>query len=212
MDSVGRGGCPGMLPGGRAGPGGDPRAGDAGDFRRRGAGERVELQEVPGDDEPEDAADGQRGPQSASSPLMARLSCGPLVQECAHLAAASGAVSIDRTRPWSPAAGQRAGRPARHAGGPRSRQGLLPQLDGAVEEGGLRPVVLHHQGRVDLRRAGDAADRGRLQAVLAEFRARRLEDALRGGCPPGGPACFARSQPTLPLLSETCIVGSTSDE
>jgi hypothetical protein len=36
-----------MLPGGGAGPGGDPRAGDAGDFGVGGAGERVELQEVP---------------------------------------------------------------------------------------------------------------------------------------------------------------------
>jgi len=72
--------------------------------------------------------------------------------------------------------------------------------------------VLHHQGRVDLRATGDPADGGRLQAVLAEFRARRLEDALRGGCPFGGPAVLLVHKSTLPLLSETCIVGSTSDE
>jgi hypothetical protein len=48
--------------------------------------------------------------------------------------------------------------------------------------------------------------------VLAEFRARRVEDALCGGCPLGGSAVVLAHKPTLPLLSETCRVGSTSDE
>jgi hypothetical protein len=62
-----------------------------------------------------------------------------------------------------------------------------------LKRAGLRPVVLHHQGRVDLRAAGDAADGGRFEAVLAEFRARRVEDALRGGCPLGGSPADQRS-------------------
>jgi hypothetical protein len=49
-----------MLPGGGIDSGGDPRPGDAGDIGFGGAGERVKLQEVPGDGEPEDAADDQR--------------------------------------------------------------------------------------------------------------------------------------------------------
>src|SRR5689334_15813235 len=40
--------------------GGDPWPGHTGDVGVRGAGERVELQEVPGDGEPEDAADDER--------------------------------------------------------------------------------------------------------------------------------------------------------
>ena len=71
------------------------------------------------------------------------------------------------------------------------------ELDGDREEGGLRPVVLHDQGRVDVRAAGDAADGGGLEAVLPELRARRVEDALRGRCPPGGPAGLLASQAPL---------------
>jgi len=74
------------VPGGRAGRGSNPRAGDAGDVRVGGAGERVELQEVPGDDEPEDAADGQRGPQvRVVAAHGAAQVGGPLVEEGAHL-------------------------------------------------------------------------------------------------------------------------------
>jgi len=74
------------VPGGRAGRGSNPRAGDAGDVGVGGAGERVELQEVPGDDEPEDAADGQRGPQvRVVAAHGAAQVGGPLVEEGAHL-------------------------------------------------------------------------------------------------------------------------------
>jgi hypothetical protein len=56
----------------------------------------------------------------------------------------------------------------------------------------------------------------RRMAALAEFRARRVEDALRGRRPLGGSA-FRSAFPlahgsTLPLLSESCTVGSTDDE
>ena len=85
-DSVGMGGCPGMLPGGGVDSGGDPRAGDAGDVGVGGAGERVELQEVPGDGEPEDAADDERGPQVGVVAAHGAAQVGdPLVEERAHL-------------------------------------------------------------------------------------------------------------------------------
>src|ERR1019366_4626746 len=50
--------CPGMLLGGGVDSGGDPWPGDAGDVGVGGVDERVELQEVSGDGEPEDAASG----------------------------------------------------------------------------------------------------------------------------------------------------------
>jgi hypothetical protein len=67
------------------------------------------------------------------------------------------------------------------------RSGVL-QLDGHGKEGGLRSVVLHDQGRVHVRALGDAADGGRLQAALPELGPRRVQDALGGGGPFGGPA------------------------
>src|ERR1039458_1391526 len=58
----------------------------------------------------------------------------------------------------------------------------VPQLDGDGEEGGLRSVVLHDQGRVHVRALGDAADGGCLEAALPELRTRCVKDALCGGC------------------------------
>ena len=57
----------------------------------------------------------------------------------------------------------------------------FPQLDGHGEERGLRSVVLHDQGRVDVRALGDAADGGCLQAALPELRTCCVQDALCGG-------------------------------
>ena len=46
----------------------------------------------------------------------------------------------------------------------------------------LRSVVLHDQGRIDVRALGDAADGGCLQTALPELRTRCVQDALCGGC------------------------------
>ena len=56
------------------------------------------------------------------------------------------------------------------------------QLAGDGEESGLRSVVLHDQGRVDVRALGDAADGGCLETALPEFRTCCVQDALCGGC------------------------------
>jgi DICT domain-containing protein len=73
------------LPGGRVDAGGDPGPGHPGDLGVGGAGERVELEEVPGDGEPEDAADDQRGPQVGVLAAHGPAQVGhPLVQERAH--------------------------------------------------------------------------------------------------------------------------------
>jgi MerR family transcriptional regulator, light-induced transcriptional regulator len=73
------------LPGGRVDAGGDPGPGDAGDVGVGGGGERVELDEVPGDGEPEDAADDQRGAQVRVLATHGPAQVGhPLVQERAH--------------------------------------------------------------------------------------------------------------------------------
>ena len=84
------------------------------------------------------------------------------------------------------------------------RSGVV-QLDGDREEGGLRPVVLHDQGRVHVRALGDAADGGGLQTALPELRPRRVKNALGGGRPLRGSACRCARLAhtfTLPLLSE----------
>ena len=127
--------------------GGDPRPGDPGDVGVRGSGERVELQEVPGDGEPENAADDERGPQVGILAAHGAAQVGdPLVQERAH--------RLGRLR---------RGEHGAHEGPGLRGQGREPdvenvvqmrlhlararvvELDGDGEKGGLRAVVLHHQ-------------------------------------------------------------------
>src|SRR5271165_6229150 len=189
-DSAGLGGCPGMLPGGGVDSGGDPWPGDAGYVGVGGAGERVELQEVPGDGEPEDAADDQRCAQAGILAAHGATQVGdPLVQERAHRGCCL----------WCGEHGPHESLGLRGQGPEPDVQDVVqmglnlvrsgfPQLDGDGEEGGLRSVVLHDQGRVHVRALGDAADGGCLQAALPELRTRRVQDPLGGGCAPRGSA------------------------
>jgi hypothetical protein len=190
--------------------GGDPGPG--------GLRERVELQEVPGDGEPENAADDERGPQVGVLAAHGAAQVGdPLVQERAHrLGRLRGGEHGPDEGPGL--RGQRPEPNVEHVVQMRlylARTRVI-ELDGDREEGGLRSVVLHDQGRVDVRALGDAADGGGLKAAFPELRAGRGENALRGRRPLGGPAFRSALRfvhgPTLPLLSESCTVGSTDDE
>jgi hypothetical protein len=138
---------------------------------------------VPGDGEPEDAADDQRCAQVGIVAAHGAAQVGdPLVQERAHRGCCLGCGEHGPHQSLG-LRGQ-GGEPDVQdvvQMGPDLVRGGVLQLDGAVEEGGLRPVVLHHQGRVDLRAAGDAADGGRFEAALPELGPRRVKDALCGG-------------------------------
>jgi len=159
---------------------------------------------VPGDGESEDAADDERGPQVGIVAAHGAAQVGDaLVEERAH--GVSG-LRCGEHRPDESLGlrGQVRDPDVQHV----VQMGLnlagigFAELDGDGEEGGLRSVMLHDQGRVDVRAAGDAADGGPLKAVLPEFRARRVQDALRGGCPLGGSGFRLAHRFTLPLLSE----------
>jgi hypothetical protein len=145
---------------------------------------------MPGDGEPEDAADDQRSPQVGIVAAHGAAQVGdPLVEERAHRV---GCLRCGEHGPdQSPGLrGQLREPDVQHVvqmGLDLTRVRFI-QLDGQGEQGGLRSVVLHDQRRVDVRAAGDAADRGRLETVLPEFRPRRLQDALRGRGPSGGSA------------------------